>query len=388
MKLAFAILLAAHGLVHLLGFAKAFGLAELEQLRRAIGRGYGLLWLAAALGFVAAAVLLFLKPTGWWVAALPALVASQVAIVGSWREARFGTIPNVVATVPLVLTLASLGTTSFASSYAAEVQARLAAGTADEGPVVTEADLAALPPPIRTYLRRAGTVGRPRVRDVEARFTGEMHPDPTAPARSVAAEIVQHDFFGGEPARVFLMTGARFGLPFEAYHLFRGPTATMQVRVASLFSAVDARGPEMDQSETVTFFNDMCILAPASLLDAQVQWRVLDPRSVAATFSHAGHTIRAQLLFDGQGDLVGFESDDRFQSADGKTYRKYRWSTPVGDYRDFGGRRLAARAEAIWLQPDGPFVYARFALHAVRYNVGARAEPQDAPARLSRGAGR
>jgi hypothetical protein len=32
MAMAFAVLLVAHGLIHLLGFAKAFGFAELPQL--------------------------------------------------------------------------------------------------------------------------------------------------------------------------------------------------------------------------------------------------------------------------------------------------------------------------------------------------------------------
>jgi hypothetical protein len=41
-------IVAIHGLIHLMGFAKAFGLATFEQLRVPISQPLGLLWLAAA----------------------------------------------------------------------------------------------------------------------------------------------------------------------------------------------------------------------------------------------------------------------------------------------------------------------------------------------------
>jgi len=37
----------------------------------------------------------------------------------------------------------------------------------------------------------------------------------------------------------------------------------------------------------------------------------------------------------------------RRASAAGKSFTKMRWSTPLGDYRDFGSRRLMARGEGV-----------------------------------------
>ncbi len=70
---------------------------------------------------------------------------------------------------------------------------------------------------------------------------------------------------------------------------------------------------------------------------------------------------------------MNFVSHDRSQSADGKTYRPLPWSTPVRDYRDFAGIRVAAYGEAVWTEPAGEFVYARFELESIEYNVGTRA---------------
>jgi hypothetical protein len=250
--------------------------------------------------------------------------------------------------------------------YRREVERRMTDGFC--AALVTDAELDRLPRLVRNYLRKVGVVGRPHVRNFHARFSGQMKSKPDGSWMSISAD--QYEFFD-DPARLFLMQASRRGISFEALHLYLGSTATMQVKVASLIEVVDARGPEMNQSETVTLFNDMCLLAPASLLHANVEWQELDAHSVGAVFTNAGNRIRAELSFDPNGDLVGFVSNDRFQSADGVMYRNLRWSTPVRDYRDFGGVRLAASGSAIWKQPEGDLTYARFVLEEIEYNVDA-----------------
>ena len=228
--------------------------------------------------------------------------------------------------MPLALTLLDLRGTSFPSIYEHDVTR----GFARIVPTVpvTEADLAALPPLVQTYLRRTGTVGQPRVHNVRTRWRAQMRTAPGAPW--MRARAVQHNFFDEPRARFFLMEASRYGVPFVALHRYVGAAATMNVRAASLVDVVEARGPEIDQAETVTMFNDMCVIAPARLVDADVTWQELDGHSVRGAFTNAGHTITAELSFDAQGDLVDFVSDDRYLSADGKTTRSSR------------GRRLSA----------------------------------------------
>ncbi len=364
MRILLAVLLALHGLIHLLGFVKAFGLAPVAQLQQPVPRPLGVLWLVAALAFVAAAALLFVAPRWWWLAAVPAVLLSQVLILTAWGDARFGTIANVLLAVPLALALVELAPSSLPSTYQREVQRAMRRPTT--AAVVRDEELGTFPPAVQTWLRRAGVVGRPRVRDVRARFTGTFKAAPDGKWMRFRSE--QHDFFD-RPARFFLMEAAQAGVPLAGLHVYRGPSATMRIRVAGLFDVVDARGPEMDQGETVTLFNDLCVLAPGALVGAPVRWREIDARTVEAAYTNAGHTIRATLHFDANGDLADFVSHDRFLSADGKTYRRLPWSTPVRDFRDFGGGRLPAHGDAVWRAPEGDFVYGRFDLQSVEYNV-------------------
>lgn len=174
-------------------------------------------------------------------------------------------------------------------------------------------------------------------------------------------------------ARWFLIDSTMYGVPVVGLHRFVGDDATMQVRVLSLLDVVDARGPEMNQSETVTMLNDLCVLAPGALIDERIRWRILAPRKVEATFSNAGQTVAAVLSFDDEANLIDFQSDDRYQRADGKSYARYRWSTPLREYRRYGGYRLASRGDAIWDMPFGPLVYGEFELIAVEYNPSTSA---------------
>jgi hypothetical protein len=176
--------------------------------------------------------------------------------------------------------------------------------------------------------------------------------------------------FAGDPARYFLMRARMRGLPVEAFHELSGGHATMRVRIAGLIPIVDARGDVMDRSETVTLFNDMCLLAPATLIDPAVVWGPVEGPTVHARFTNAAQTISARLLFGDDGLLVNFVSDDRSRSSpDGKTFTRLRFSTPVRDYRDFGPVRLPAHGEARWLLPDGEFTYGEFDLQSVDYNI-------------------
>lgn len=266
----------------------------------------------------------------------------------------------------LLLPVALAAVRSLPSSFDSQFRRELRSTAPEPStPVLTDADLAPLPAVVRAYVRYTGAVGKPRVTSFRLRFRGTMIATPGGSPMSFEAEQVSRV----HPAsRSFIMHARRFGVPFVAFHHYAGSTATMEVKVADLFRIIYARGPEMDQSETVTFFNDLCVFAPGALPFAPVTWEELAPDRVKATFENAGHRISAVLYFDRQQRLVNFHSDHRYQSSDGKTFHLYRWSTPLADYRDYGGIRIAARGDATWHMPEGELVYGRFDLVELRYN--------------------
>lgn len=367
MRWIFVVLLAVHGLVHLMGFAKAFELAELPQLAQPISRGMGVAWLGAALAMLATAVLFAAGQRGWWAAALAAVTLSQVVIVSSWGDARLGTIANALVLAGVVYGFASQGPLSFRSEYRRAVGERLARSAPTT--TLTDEDLAHLPDPVRRYVRLSGAVGQPRVNHFASTWRGRIRGTPEDPWMEFTAR--QHNFIDG-PARLYLMDARRGAFPVDVFHVFREGAATMRVRLLSLFPLVSAAGPELTKAESVTLFNDLCVLAPGALVDHAIEWHALDGRTVEARYTVGENTVGATLCFNVAHELVDFVSDDRLAaSADGSLFTRRRWSTPLSDYRDFGSRRAGARGEGRWHLDDGEFVYVEAELLDLRTNAPA-----------------
>jgi len=365
MRFLLLVLILTHGAIHLMGFAKAFDFGDLRQLTQPISRPVGLLWLLCSLGLITSGIVLIIKPDIWlWVAA-PAVLLSQALIFSSWRDAKFGTLANVILLVPLAAAVLEARPESFRNQYRAAVREGLARSV--DMPLVTEADLQPLPAPVQQYLRYTGALGKPRVQNFRALFAGRFRNGFKSRWAPFRAE--QYDFFD-QPTRFFWMRSSLFGLPAQGLHVFRDSIATMRIKVASLFRVVDAQGPQMNQGETVTLFNDLCLMAPACLIDTQrIHWSSAGPLDARARFTHGGVTISALLSFNQAGELTNFVSNDRFMSDDGQRYTSYPWSTPVRDYREIDGRRLPSYGEAIWLTPEGQFSYGEFHLLEIEYNL-------------------
>jgi len=140
----------------------------------------------------------------------------------------------------------------------------------------------------------------------------------------------------------------------------------MQIKLLGLFNVVNVKGAEMNKAETVTVFNDMCLMAPASLIDKRIEWTPIDSLSAKATFTNGINTINATLYFNAQGQLINFISDDRYVIGDMK---QYRFSTPVKEYAHIKGINIWKYGETIWHYPEGEFVYGKFSLNSIEYNI-------------------
>lgn len=363
MNIAFIILVLLHGLIHLPGFLKAFRIGEFNQLTQPISRPSGLVWLSATILFLLASLLLLIRVDSWWIPAAAAIALSQIIIIRHWKDAKFGTVANAIILIPVIVSFANNLPSGFEGRFHTEAQQRLNAVI--ENDLLAESDILHLPPIVQKYLRYTGSVGKPKVHNFRAESRGEMRLTLHGKWRDVRAR--QYNFLD-DRTRLFIIESSMYGLPFDALHMYIGDSATMQIRVASFFQVVDARGSEMNASETVTLFNDICLLAPAALIDRSIQWQSLDSLDVRATYTTRGHTITALLTFNDAGELINFGSDDRYESVDGKTYHRYPWSTPVSEYKRFSGRKLAAYVEGIWQMPEGEFAYAKFTLTDIEYN--------------------
>lgn len=106
-EILFTLFLAVHGLIHLLGFFKAFELASVEQLKSDLSKTEGFFWLLSTLLFLGTATLFFLDYRLWREFGLISIALSQILIILSWQDAKFGTIANFLILAAAIMAFES-----------------------------------------------------------------------------------------------------------------------------------------------------------------------------------------------------------------------------------------------------------------------------------------
>lgn len=249
--------------------------------------------------------------------------------------------------------------------YKAEAARRLARTEKSDPGILTENDIKYLPRPVQKYLIYTGVLGKEKVLNYRMVCEGAMKPDPQKDWAQIRTEQYS---FTDNTGRLYFIQGNFSGLPAVGMDSYLDRKGSMLIKLGGLIKVVDAAGPEMDQGALVTLFNDMCLLAPATLIDGRIRWEELDGGTVKASFEDKGINISAVLYFNAEGQMTNFVTDDRYYSTTGKDYQKVRWSTPVKDYKDFNGIKLASSGEAIWHFPQGDYCYAKVNIKEVQYN--------------------
>lgn len=367
MKILFTLILSVHGAIHVMGFLKAFRFAEFSQLKLEISKLAGIIWLFACFLLLCSAVLFLIDSPKWFLPASAGVIISCILIFSAWGDARYGMIANILILTGIII---AAGDYQFSGKYRKEVQNSYKMETESAEEILSEADLQKLPEPVSKYIRYSGSVGKPKVQSFRVSFEGKIRSSEESGWMSFTTE--QYNFL--EPAtRLFYMKAKMKGLPFNGFHFYRETESFMDIRLLSLFTVQFAEGMEMGVSETVTFFNDMCCLAPATLIDPRIKWSESDSSKVLAEFTVKDVTIAAWLYFNEEGQMINFVSENRYAYSKDGNMNKYPWSTPLTDFREINGRKVGGYADLIYHYPEKDFTYGSFSLKDIQYNpkIGA-----------------
>lgn len=360
LRIVLFLIILLHGLIHFMGFAKAFGYGNAYQLKIHVSKTAGAFWLVIALLFIIVSVLYLLNKQSWWIIAIPAALLSQVVIIMSWQDAKAGTVINIIILITSILSFTGF---RFENRFRNDVKENILHNNTITNELLTEKDIAHLPIPVQKYLRYAGVINKPKIKNVHILFEGRMR-DKRKGWFSFTSE--QFNFFD-EPARLFFMKGKMFGITVPGYHCYHTATAIMDIRLFGIIPLIKKCGAVLNKTETVTFFNDMCLVAPAALIDENIKWQTINDYTVAATFTNHNISVKAELFFNEQYQLINFISHDR---TDIGRMKQYPFITPVSGYKNFNGYKIMSYGESIWRYPGGDFTYGQFNLKSIEYNIG------------------
>jgi len=230
--------------------------------------------------------------------------------------------------------------------------------------VIRVEDLSHLPEQIQRYLELVGVVGKPLPKGMHVNISGEMKPNKNSDF--AYAKVRQTSIFGPF-SRYFYMELKMRGLKVKGMHVFQYGIAIMKIKVLGIFRVVNGKGDRMNQAETVTVFNDLCLLAPHALINANVVYEEIDKTTIKAVFINEDIRVEAILFFDEEGKLINFVSHDRYFSEDGEDQLPAPWATPIYEYKSQNGYYLPYKGHAVWLFKDEEFTYFKLTLDDVRY---------------------
>jgi hypothetical protein len=117
-------------------------------------------------------------------------------------------------------------------------------------------------------------------------------------------------------------------------------------------------GEPMFRSEALRYLAELVWAPDALLFNPQLEWRVVDTRTLAVAVGRNERRCEVRLILDEAGDPVRAEADDRPRLED-RTVTLCRWVARASDYRLMRGRRIPAYGEVAWVLGGVEFIYWR-----------------------------
>jgi hypothetical protein len=376
---AFVLLVAAHGIAHLPGFAVSWRLMSSPEVpyhttllhgRWDVGatgiRIVGLLWLLAGGALLAGAALLM---TRWpWALVLvgAAAAGSLFLSIVEWPFARIGVGVNIV--VLLVLPIA-------AAAFWRADSARLIDALSAAPPTAGAGNPASVPPVVARYLQRAAPEGR-----TASHVRLEQHAEFMLGGtwRPLTAEQFMQ---ASPPAFVW---DARIAMaPGVAAHVrdsYGQGHGGMHASAMGIVPMVAQQGrPELDAGALHRYLAELVWLPSALRPGSAVRWEPIGEREARVTLVDGANTVSLEFRFNGDGDVEEIFTPARYSEKDGH-YSLQPWQVRCREHTVLSGFRVPGYCEVAWLNADGPAPYWRGRISAARYTLADPPTPPASPA--------
>lgn len=364
MKIAFLIIVLLHGLIHLLGFVKGFELREVKELTLPISKTLGVVWLTATILFLTYGFLYLLNSKYAWLIGLVAVVVSQVIIFLFWKDAKFGTIPNIII---LAVSIVSFGYYNFQRIIQEETAQLLSKNVNAENRILNEADLVNLPVPVKNWLKNCGALGKPFISMGKVTQTAEMQmkPDQDNWLTATATQYTAID----NPAFIWSVDVKMNSiLSFQGRDKYNEGKGEMLIKLNSLFNVVNERGVKMDEGTLQRYLGEM-VWFPSLALSTYITWEQIDENTAKATMTYKGTSGSGTFYFNSNGDVTKF-SALRFNGNDTDAKRR-NWEMNILDYKTFEGIKVPAKMTSTWKLDDKDWTWLKLEVTDIKYHKNA-----------------
>lgn len=230
--------------------------------------------------------------------------------------------------------------------------------------VFTLEDISKLPLPVQKYFNYCGYIGKPKMYNMKAYYKDV---DFVLSEKKLKIDYTHYNFVN-EPERVALINTSMLGIPFEGIDAFQNGEGSMKGVIGKTLTLFNEKGAAMDKASLADCLAES-LLMPNLALQDYIKWEEIDETKAKATISYYGKSASGIFLFDSNGEMISFTTDDReYNDGNGKK-QKAKWSALCGDYKDVDGIKYPTTLKGVWHLDTGDLVYFDSSNITIEYNV-------------------
>lgn len=362
MRIALAIIIGIHGIIHLLGFLKGFGLMESNALSQPVSRAVGTLWFLAFALFTIGLIFFLSRQPYWWLVAAIAVMLSQFLIFLYWKDARFGSLINGIILLAIISAFASR---QFNNKIADERSAMKSEITTSKSDSAAEERFNSLPKPVAKWLLKSGIQGSEIVRDVmlKQEVSLKMKPEQTNWQKGHASQY----FTTNPPTFNWQIDVAMLpGINAHGRDKFTQGKGSMTIKLASLIPVVnEADNYKINQASLQRYLAEIAWF-PSAALSPYIQWEEIDENSAKATMQYMGTEGSGIFYFNEDGSFQKFVTMRYKDVKEGS--KPIEWRVRALRSEEHDGKQIPVELEADWKIDGEYWTWLKLRIVAIEYN--------------------
>ncbi len=362
MRIALIILIGIHGIIHLFGFLKAFGISDFNAISQPISKPYGIFWVLTFLLFAITVILIFIDSDYWWTTGFSAMIFSQVLIFNYWSDAKFGTIANLIILVSAIIAYSNF---SFKNKIAEERKKLFENSQSVSDRVIDKESISELPFVVQKWLITSGAVGESPISNVHLvqDLKLKMKPDQSEWNYGTAEQYftVQPPSFNWSIA-----TQMNSILKVVGRDKFENGNGEMAIKLFSLIPVADAKNHEKVNQATLQRYLAEIVWFPSASLSSYIKWDSSGEYSAKATMEFKGTKGSGEFHFDEKGNFKKFVAL-RYQDSNAKEPTE--WTVVATQIEERNGIKIPVECEASWKLESGKWTWLKLKIKDIEYNL-------------------
>lgn len=359
MKILFLIILIIHSLIHLIGFLKGFNIANISNLKMEIKKFYAFNWLLTSIFFLISVLLIILDINYWQILLLVSIILSQLLVIKYWRDAKYGTIINVVAILVILPSLANL---NFENQIQKEID-ELKLQTNIYNDNIKKQDLKKLPLIVQKWINRSNILKVKSLKFVELKQSGKLKTEKNGEWMNFTAE----QYFNLLNLSFIWVADVKMNpiIFFRGKDKFKNGVGEMNIKLLSIFDVVNLKdNNKLNTGEMIRFLAEIVWFPQVALYD-NFKWEALSDTIANVSFKHSGLSVTGKFYFSANGDFKSFEAKRYFGGDDNA--KEELWKVEALGYKEFNGIRIPNKNKVTWKLNDGDFTWLIFEINGINY---------------------